>query len=320
MLSTVYKNIEKIEHNKEIILDIWMNYQIVKETLSANTLKHDFFREKFASKVFDFAVNVVKSKNELGNCPVIGVMLMLFKKKNIPLADIFMICVHLKNALFHFLHKESLLDDNMIREISMLMDYNFAGVIKEYTLLYYHDEYIKKSCSANEDKSVKKESTTISKEIAIDKKYSTSANSYLKDIDLDIEMIHELDELESDTLNAIYASDETIDRHSLDEAAQLFEQYAKVLYSMYEFEELAYTLTILKELLISTELSGITEETNYMITIYLKAIINDLQSWRMGIFITKEAEDIHYLDKTLLSSVAQLQITLMPRTKQTKKR
>jgi len=133
-------------------------------------------------------------------------------------------------------------------------------------------------------------------------------------------MIHELDELESDTLNAIYASDETIDRHSLDEAAQLFEQYAKVLYSMYEFEELAYTLTILKELLISTELSGITEETNYMITIYLKAIINDLQSWRMGIFITKEAEDIHYLDKTLLSSVAQLQITLMPRTKQTKKR
>jgi hypothetical protein len=316
MFNTIYKNIEKIETNKELVLDSWMNYQIVKETLCANTLKHDFFREKFASKVFDFAIGVVKSKNEVGDCPVIGVMLMLFKKKNIPLADVFMICVHLKNALLHFLYKESLLDDDMIREISILMDYNFAGVIKEYALLYYHDAYIPKNCDLTKDKS-KKESTTqtdksdTSTEINIDKKHSTSAKTYLKEIELDMEMIHELDELESDALNAI-DSGETINRNSLDEGAHLFEQYAKVLYSMYEFEELAYTLTILKELLISTELSTMSEETNYMITIYLKAIISDLQSWRMAIFITKEAEDIHYLDKTLLSSIAQLQITLMP--------
>lgn len=49
-----------------------------------------------------------------------------------------------------------------------------------------------------------------------------------------------------------------------------------------------------------------------MVDIYLKAIISDLQSWRMAIFITMEAEDIHYLDKTLMSSIVQIQMTLMP--------
>ena len=54
------------------------------------------------------------------------------------------------------------------------------------------------------------------------------------------------------------------------------------------------------------------EEIKKAVPIYLKAIISDLQSWRISVFITRDAEDIHYLDKTLLSSIAQLQITLMP--------
>ena len=34
--------------------------------------------------------------------------------------------------------------------------------------------------------------------------------------------------------------------------------------------------------------------------------------WRTSVFMEKSAEDIHYLDKTLLSSIAQLQILLSP--------
>ncbi|MBD3825096.1 MAG: hypothetical protein IE916_11400 [Epsilonproteobacteria bacterium] len=86
---------------------------------------------------------------------------------------------------------------------------------------------------------------------------------------------------------------------------------------MYEFQELAYSLTILRELLEKFDLEGSEKETHYMIYIYLKAIISDLQSWRLAVFITKQAEDIHYLDKSLLSSITQLQMTMMPTTQDT---
>jgi hypothetical protein len=301
------QDISLLVNNKEEILDIWLDYTIVQEMLCINGFKVDFFREKFASKVFDFAIAVVKSENTLGDCPVIGVMLMLFKKKHIPLADVYMICVHLKNALLHFSYKHAILNDKMIEEISTLMDYNFNGVIKEYTFLYYNDEYKSRHCSLTDKKQESLQEIKIQPQTL----QTTSALSYLQDIDLDTEMIAELDELESDTLNAIEEA-ETITQNSLYESANLFEQYAKVLNMMLEFGELEYTLGILKELLLTTEYNTLNEDDKNMITIYLKAIISDLQSWRMAVFITHEAEDIHYLDKTLMSSIAQLQITLMP--------
>ena len=305
MFGTIEKNIDLLDDNKDKILEMWLSYEIVTETLCSNGLKVDFFKDKFASKVFDFAVGVVRSENTVGDCPVIGVMLMLFKKKRIPLADVFMICVHLKNALLHFAHKQNILDEEMIRELAILMDYNFNGVIKEYTFLYYNDEYKAKKCS------LKKEDQPVQINTKLEATNTTSAMAYLQEIDLDDEMIAELAELESDTLDAIDEG-EQITQHSLNESANLFEQYAKVLNMMLEFEELEYTLGILKELLLGTDYASLNDDDKNMITIYLKAIISDLQSWRMSVFITQEAEDIHYLDKTLMSSIAQLQITLMP--------
>jgi len=131
-----------------------------------------------------------------------------------------------------------------------------------------------------------------------------------------MDLVAELDELESDTLDAIDA-EEMLDQNTLDEAANLFKQYAKVLNTMYEFEELAYTLTLLSDLLTEVDVQSMIDETKFMVDIYLKAIISDLRSWRMSIFIIMEAEDIHYLDKTLLSSIAQIQMTLMPQVEST---
>lgn len=316
MFERVLQNIALIEKNKSDILDMWLGYEIVQTKLLTNTMDIDFFREKFASKVFDYATSVVKSVNKAGDCPVIGVMLMLFKRKNIPLSDVFMICVHFKNALLHFAYKKSILDEDMIKEIAMLMDYNFEGVISEYVLLYYKDATIVKPtiepvvCSINKEEYLN-ELKNIEITVELDSHKATSAQLYLQDVDVDMEMVEELDELENDTLNALEA-EETLDQNALTEAAHLFEQYAKVLNGMYEFEELTYTLTILADLLKNVDFSTLEEDTRYMVKIYLKAIITDLRSWRNSIFLTMDAQDIHYLDKTLMSSIAQIQITLMP--------
>ena len=302
MFEKILKNINQIEDNKEIILDAWVGYKAVQEALNKHSFNIQFYRENFASKVFDYATGVVKSKNKLGECPAIGVMLMLFKKKNIPLSDVFIICVHLKNALLCFAHDNAKLDNEMINEISKLIDFNFKGVIDEYVTLYYHGQGINRANSSK-----KPEMPTNLKE----NKNSSSAIIYLSEVDVDYEVIEELDELEYDTLDAI-DSKELITQNSIQNSSELFARYAKVLTRMYDFEELSYTLTILSDLLSRSECTNIHDETKIYIQIYLKAIINDLRSWRMSIFITEDAEDVHYLDKTLLSSISQLQMTLMP--------
>jgi len=306
MFSKLHKNIELLETHKEQILHIWLECKIVREKLLSNGFSPNFFQDKFASKVFDFTMDVIKKEQDLGNCPVIGVMLTLFKKKNIPLADVFIICVHLKNTLLLFMYRNSILDEESLLEMAMLMDYNFNGVIKEYTSLYYNDEYKVKNC---------KQEITSNTTTEVQKSILTSAEDYLQEIELDSEQIAELDELESDTLNAI-DEEEHINQHSLLESANLFLQYSKVLNAMYEFKELSYTLTILQELLYATECDAFERETKDMVSIYLKAIISDLRSWRVSVFIARDAQDIHYLDKTLLSSIAQLQMTLMPQEEQ----
>ena len=314
MFNNILKHIDLLEENKDLILDMWMSYEIVQTKLIQNTMDITFFRDKFATKVFDFAISVIKDDQKSGDCPVIGVMLMLFKKKDIPLSDVFMICVHFKNALLHFAYKNSILNSDTIRELSILMDYNFEGVINEYVLLYYQDSLIRKK-PLNQITSEKEEEND-NRLATTEKITTTSAEIYLQEVNVDMDLVAELDELESDTLDAI-DSEETLDQNTLDESANLFKQYAKVLNTMYEFEELAYTLTLLGDVLTEVDFESMVDETKFMVDIYLKAIISDLRSWRMSIFITMEAEDIHYLDKTLLSSIAQIQMTLMPQTEST---
>lgn len=307
MFDKILKNIDLIENNKESVIDSWMNYKVVQDTLKKHNLNIRFYRENFATKVFNYALGVVKSQNNFGECPVISVMLIIFKKKNIPLSDVFIICVHLKNAFLCFANQNKKLDNEMINEISKLMDFNFKGVIDDYVALYYQD---RRRIDSKVNTETITQNTPEHVNTEVDKK-SLSAATYLEEVDISYEIIAELDELESDTLDAIEA-EEFITQNALIDSAELFERYSKVLNNMYDFEELSYTLIILSKLLSQSECSKMSNEVQGYIQIYLKAIISDLSSWRKSIFINKSAKDIHYLDKTLLSSIAQLQITLIP--------
>ena len=139
MFTKILNNIELIENNKEAIVNLWMDYEVVQDRLNRHDLDINSFEKNFANEIFNFALSVVKSENKIGNCPIMNILLMLFKKKNIPLTDVFIICVNLKNAMLQFTCQNDILDNDMIDEISMLMDYNFEGVIDKYTSIYYNN-------------------------------------------------------------------------------------------------------------------------------------------------------------------------------------
>ena len=310
-MTHLLKHIALLERDSQLILDHWIDDETVKRMLCQNGLKTAFFKERFASKVIEYALGVIENKNELGQCPVIGVMLILFKKKNIPLSDVFIICVNLKNTLLHYFNDKNLLSSELLKELNLLMDHNFEGVIREYADLYYHDIYKVRHCgieNTQEDKTEELDELPVYLSVSSD---ITSAKVYLTETEVDMDMVAELDELERESIDAMEMS-ESLNTEILSDVIKLFEHYSKILNGALEFDELVYTLTVLLDMLRKTQIDLVDDLTQKTVVIYLRAVISDLQSWRMSVFITQEAEDIHYLDKTLLSSIAQLQIMLMP--------
>ncbi|MHB8100245.1 MAG: histidine kinase [Sulfuricurvum sp.] len=305
--------IDVIEQDKDSVLAAWMSNEDVREVLEYHKIKPDFFARHFGIKVINYAVGVVKGVNKLGNCPVIGAMLMFFNKKNIPLDDVFMICVNLKNTLIAMMLENGALTSQLFHEFSYLIDHNFSGVIREYIHLHYDQTVEHRTCLIEvsaPSQEVKAPNNTCNPMVLQDVNTSvTPAYLYLQEIDLDMGIIDELGDIEHETLDFIDLSD-TINASVYEEVIVLFNDYLKVINQLMEFQELAFTLTVLIDLLNTTGFDTISEENRGVVAIYIKAIIDDLSAWRKSVFVDQNAENIHYLDQTLLSSIAQLQIML----------
>jgi len=302
MFNFLKSHIYQLEKDKEYILKLWMDYTIVEETLKRHNFSVEYFSNNFGIRVIDYALNVIKGEEELGDCPVIGVLLVLFKKRNIPLNDIFIICVHLKNALLHYFLEKNLLTKDILFEINQVMDYNFNGVIEEYIISYYKD--CTKQIKTDENKEV------VKKDIII------SAKEYASEAELIIDLIQDLDELEDRVFNLL--EDYQTFNHDLQvEVNSLLNKYSMVLNSLYEFRELSYMITLITKLLDEIDLQMLDVEVKDNIIVFLKSIFSDLQNWKKEVFIEQSAEDIHFMDHTLLSSAAQLEMMLMPEKNRT---
>lgn len=301
--TTISKHLDTLKKEKSELLKLWISSKDVQNTLFHHGITPEYFSKYFGSKVVDYALGVAEGKNKLGNCPVIGVMLIFFEKKNIPLEDIFIICVHLKNSIIDYALEAKLLNQALLSEICTLIDHNFFGMIQEYLHLHYNSEIEYKSCNLFTHTAPNPAPTMVSLRLI-------NAFQYIQEIDIDQDVLHELAELEEETLRSLDLTEgisNTINREIID----LFTQYAKMIDRLMDFQELSYSLWILIDILKSIDLVNFQDESTCL-AIYTKAIINDLSAWRISVFVNQSAEDIHYLDKTLLSSITQLQIMLSP--------
>lgn len=84
-------------------------------------------------------------------------------------------------------------------------------------------------------------------------------------------------------------------------------QYVAVIELLVEFEHLAFALSTLGKFLQTVD-ESLFEASNVKKFVTLNIyMLNDLRDWRENIFIKQEANDIHYLDSSLLSSCLQLE-------------
>jgi len=132
----------------------------------------------------------------------------------------------------------------------------------------------------------------------------TSAKSYFSEIDIDSEVYEELRELERDIDVLSYAADYTEDINSA--LIGFFEGYTRVLNPLFEFKDLSYSLMLLNQKLEEYEI----DENAQMLLMLMRGLVSDLLEWKRTVLIEQTAEDIHFMDKSFYSNIAQIEISL----------
>ena len=141
-------------------------------------------------------------------------------------------------------------------------------------------------------------------EIETTESSSTSAQSYFAEIDIDPEVYDELLELERDIDMLNYASSYSDEINT--SLINFFEGYTRVLNPLFEFKDLSYSLMLLTQKLVDYEL----DENSEMLLILMRGLITDLLEWKRSVLIEQTAEDIHFMDKSFYSNIAQIEMSL----------
>lgn len=139
---------------------------------------------------------------------------------------------------------------------------------------------------------------------AIQQSSITSAQKYFQEVELDSEVYDELHELERDVDMLSYADTYTYEINN--NLINFFEGYTSALNPLFEFKDLSYSLMLLGQKLTEYEI----EENSEILLALMRGLISDLVEWKRTVLVEKNAEDIHYMDKSFYSNIAQIEMSI----------
>ena len=287
------KNILKdLEANKEYISKLWTDKKIVHERLESHFIDVEFFRTHYAIKVIEYFLSVIREENEAGNCPVIFIMLDFFKNKNLPLEDIFMVCVLFKNTLSSYVFDRYTFNHVLFDDISNILDKNFEGVIINYLDMKYTDKADEKK-TLKEPAKIDKEEPTIVEEEVVYREYVLEHDIYeLQDLE------EEIDGLAISVTESAQAILEDFDT-----LGNQITRYGSILTNYPIFSELGKYISKLG-INFSSKAQVLYDDKERMrnIASLIEGFVNDLIVWRREVF-DNNINDPHFLDQSFFSNV-----------------
>ncbi len=276
--------------NKESISHLWVGEKVIDERLKYHSIDVEFFRSHYAIKVVEYFTNVIQGKAELGNCPIIFVMLDFFKNKNLPLEDIFMICVIFKNVITSYIFDKYSFNHEMFDDISMILDANFEGVVINYLKI--------RNCKKRE--SVKKIPKVEILQEEIESIEDINYIEYVLDHD-----VYELQDLEDD-IDSLAITVTESKNSSVDECFLLgskIRRYGEILSNYPLFIALGkYIVKLGVNFSDNSQLLFDDKERMLNITALIEGFVNDLIVWRKEIF-ENNIQNPHFLDNSFFSNV-----------------
>jgi len=281
--------LEDLVSNKEKISHIWVDKKVVVERLEAHAIDVEFFRSRYAIKVIEYFLNVIRGEAEMGNCPVIFIMLDFFKNKNLPLEDIFMICVLFKNSMSSYVFTKYSFNQELFDDISLILDKNFEGVIINYLKL-------KDETETHSSKQIKKAPA----------KEEQEQDEHVNYVEYVLESdIYELQDLEEDidslSISVIESSSSTVEDCQL--LGDNINRYGNILSNYPLFSELGKYITKLGvNFTKNSEILFNDKERMLNISALIEGFVNDLIVWRKEIF-ENNIVNAHFLDNSFFSNV-----------------
>jgi len=118
---------------KDAIVQLWINDREVSTILHGHDISIKTFQKHYARGVFDFFIDVLESKIEVGDCPVIGDFLDYLKDREISADELFVICSQFRQSMIEYATKKCSDPISLSKELSHVFDRNFSGVLKSYT-------------------------------------------------------------------------------------------------------------------------------------------------------------------------------------------
>ena len=122
-----------------------------------------------------------------------------------------------------------------------------------------------------------------------------------------MDKIESLEDIEDVLDNAMIAFEKEYTHINIKKVSTLFLGYVEVIEQLIEFQHLSYAIASLAKFLDNLQESQFDEKKVKKLTTLIIHLISDLSDWRINLFIKKEANDIHYLDSSLLSSCLQIE-------------
>ena len=136
----------------------------------------------------------------------------------------------------------------------------------------------------------------------------TTALEYVESTAISLmDKIEELEIIEDTIQTAAILFESEPTSNSLTKITEGLDTYIDVIDQLMEFEHFAFGLNTLNEYLKTLNLEQVDEKEHKKFSILFIHLIDDISQWRNNIFILKDANDVHYLDSSLLSSCLQLQ-------------
>lgn len=119
--------------------------------------------------------------------------------------------------------------------------------------------------------------------------------------------IEDLEQIEDQLDQALITFEENPSHETMQTVTGGFVAYLEVVELLVEFEHLTFALKSMADFLDSVAAEEFdADRVKKFVTLTLH-LLEDLQGWRNKIFIEQDANDIHYLDSSLLSSCLQIE-------------
>lgn len=136
----LYNAQEKIIAAKEDILQEWISQKQCAVIFGTHNIHPQWFKDVYATKVFDYFLGVVVGKVELGQCPMMKELIEYLKNQEIRLDELFLLCTYFKRSMVNCTYRLGINSQGIFESISYLFDMNFTSVLTIYTDTIYQKE------------------------------------------------------------------------------------------------------------------------------------------------------------------------------------